>query len=167
MHKHCLTQCVAGLPSNTHIYKVSRGKRAWFSNALLRGLHCWGNGAIMTRDERATMVSSPSLMFHCSMKKKLLAFSCARWGKHAAHYTQSRDSKLSEWDTEREGQEKRILAQQSMNGTEPYCWYISRYWTFWWAKDNRVYGSWKFPCIPLLCIDTILIFFFSGCHVLI
>lgn len=45
-------------------------ERGLVLNAFLPRLQCWGNGAIMTRDERATMVSSLSLMFHCTVKKE-------------------------------------------------------------------------------------------------
>lgn len=85
VHKPSYTQCDAGLSANTRRHtkwkKKKEASRAEENglvlNAFLPRLQCWGNGAIMTRDERATMVSSLSLMFHCTVKKKLLAFSSA------------------------------------------------------------------------------------------
>lgn len=100
-HTHCLsfshlctnavTHSVLQAYPQTHIdtltgartHKVRRNasqakEEGLVLNTFLPRLQCWGNGAIMTRDERATMVSSLSLMFHCTVKKKLLAFSSTR-----------------------------------------------------------------------------------------
>lgn len=54
--------------------KASRVERLVL-NVLLPMFQIWGNGAIMTGDETATMISSLSIMFHCAMKKKLPAVS--------------------------------------------------------------------------------------------
>lgn len=114
-HECYYTQCVASLPANTHrhlcnpdkhtqTYKVRRAEeKGSVLNTFLSRFRCWGNGAIMTRDERATMVSSLSLMFHCTVKKEASSVLIGPLGKTCRALYQEGSERVidSEGGTER------------------------------------------------------------------
>ena len=103
---------------NTLTTRSEKGRwaeeRGLVLNAFLLRLQCWGNGAIMTRDERATMVSSLSLMFHCTVKKeassiliRLLGKTCralyrkgSEWGRVGETGREKASSPINQWTTQ-------------------------------------------------------------------